>query len=369
MMKFKSAKNIFHVLQTLFSRSMSLSYVRNLSWAILIGWLSVTRADAFEYEADGMLEEPVSFKVYVRDCQWLIHITQQNAHTKYLEIGFDGKTMYYSSMLDEKVIANINPKPPLWTGGLSSDAVPFNGSEPNIPIIWLALASSCYLNDAKDHLIPPYSTQLVRARLPAFVFRMSDLPKLPQAITFLDDGFSRKFGAPRQRPPPFDKGFTNAIYTVNSFTNVGSYSLPREFNLKVFLPVSSNIKIFAEYNGIVDNVRPECALTNFIPEIGGMGFVNDQRFLSVDDTHRMPFLYRTNRWLGINEVKILPGFSNYTNYEHLKENDSPTVLIHGNEVPTTATPTTRRIVRCFLYTFIFGSCFVFILYCFRYKNK
>jgi hypothetical protein len=360
--------------------------MRIVSWAILVFIFSAVCADAYEYEADGMLEgethfalgnvmkeEPVSFKVYVRDCQWLIHITQQNAHTKYLEIGFDGRTMYYSAMLDEKVVANITPKPDLWTGGLSLDVVPFHGSQPNIPVIWLALASSCYLDDAKDHLIPPYSTDLVRARLPAFVFRMSDLPKLPQAIIFLDDGFDRKFGVPRQRPPPYDKGFTNAIYTVNSFTNVGSYSLPREFNLKVFLPVSSNIKLFAEYNGIVDNVRPECSLTNFIPEIGGIGFVNDQRFLSVDDTHRMPFLYRTNRWLSMNEVEALPGISTYTNYEHLKEYDSPTVLIHGKpppaSLPVSRTSATKGKFNFSMYAIILSSGLAAVFLFLRYGKK
>jgi hypothetical protein len=364
-----------------FAYLVNLSYIRNLSWAILIGWLSIIRVCAYEYEADGMLEgethsargdvvkeEPVSFKIYVRDCQWLIHITQQNDSSKYREIGFDGHTMYYSAMLDEKVVANMNPKPALWTGGLSLEAVPFNGVQPNIPVIWLALASSCYLDDAKDHLIPPYSTDAVRGSLPALVSRMNDLLKLPQAITFFDDGFSRKYGVPRQRPPPFDKGFTNAIYTVNTFTNIGGYNLPREFTLEVFLPASSNVVLFTKYNGIVDNVKSECSLTHFTPEPGGVGFVNDFRFISVGATRKTGFYYDTNRWLSMNEVEALPGFSNYTYYEQLKKNE-PTVIIHGNEVPTTVTPTMRRNVKCFLYAFIFCSSFACILFCFRYRKN
>ena len=360
--------------------------MRIVSWAILVFIFSAACADAYEYEADGMLEgethfalgnvvkeEPVSFKVYVRDCQWLIHITQQNAHTKYLEIGFDGNTMYYSSMLDEKVIANINPKPPLWAGGLSSDAVPFNGSEPNIPVIWLALASSCYLNDAKDHLIPPYSTDAVRGSLPALVFRVSDLPKLPQTITFLDDGFDRRFGAPRQRPPPFDKGFTNAIYTVNAFTNIGGYSLPRQFTLEVFLPASTGIALFAKYNGIVNNARPECSLTNFIPETGGVGFVNDFRFISVDATRKTGFDYHTDRWLSMNEVEALPRFSNYTIMEHREKNEPAVAIIHGKpasvSLPVSRTPATKWKYNFSMYAIILGSGLAAVFLFLRYGKK
>ena len=172
---------------------------------------------AYKYEADGTFDreshfllgdvkkwDQVSFKIYVRDNQWFIHATQSNSQINYWEVGFDGKTMYHSGVLDEKAVANVNPKPDLWGGSISFDSVPFFGPEPHIPIIWLALASSHYLDEAKDHLLPPpYSIELVRARLPASVTRMDDLPRLPQTITFFDDGFDRSEGVPKKRHPPY----------------------------------------------------------------------------------------------------------------------------------------------------------------------
>lgn len=382
MMKCNSTNNIFYVLQMPFSDLMNVFYLRNVSLAIVIGWLSVIRADAYEYEADGILdgenfvvsgrvvkEEAVSFKVYVRDCQWLIHITQQNAHTKYMEVGFDGNTMYYSSMLDEKLIADVKPKPPLWAGGLSFDVVPFNGSVPNMPVVWLALASSCYLNDAKSNLIPAYSTDEIRASMPAIVVRMNDALKLPQSIIYLDDGFDWHLGTPHKRQPPYDTGFTNAIYSVNVVTNIGGYVLPRQFTLDVFLAASTGIAPYTKYNGIVNNARAECSLTNFIPETGGVGFMNDFRFVSTDATRKTGFYYHTNRWMNTNEVEALTSFSNYTIMERREKNEPAVGIVHGNEVNATASPAALRVVRCFLYAFIFGSGVVFILLCFRYNNK
>ena len=123
---------------------------------------------AYEYEADGTFDgeshfllgdvkkwDQVSFKLYVRDNQWFIHATQLNSPIKYWEVGFDGKSMYHSGVFDEKVVVDVNSKPDLWAGGNSLfDPVPFSVPEPHIPIIWLALASSHYLDEAKDHLLP-----------------------------------------------------------------------------------------------------------------------------------------------------------------------------------------------------------------------
>jgi RNA polymerase sigma factor (sigma-70 family) len=313
---------------------------------------------AYEYEADGTFDgeqhflfgdikkwDPVSFRIYVRDNQWLIHATQPNSHMKYWEVGFDGKTMYYSGMLDEKAVADVNPKPNLWGGDISFESVPFNGTEPHIPIIWLALASSHYLDEAKDHLLPPYSTELVRVRFPASVIRLDNPPRLPQSITFFDDGFDRREGVPKQRPPPFDKGFNNAIYTVNTFTNIGGYSLPLTFNLKVFVPdysAGSGITLTEEFDGTISDVSAECSLTNFIPEVAGVGLIGDTRFVSADAIRKTRFNYRTNRWLSTNEAEALPGFSNYVFMERMMKNNSPILVTHGKLPQENLSPLQRQ---------------------------
>jgi RNA polymerase sigma factor (sigma-70 family) len=109
------------------------------------------------------------------------------------------------------------------------------------------------------------------------------------------------------------------IYTVNSSTNIGGYSLPLTFNLKVFVPAYSGVGtvLYEEYNGTISNVSAECSLTNFIPEVTGMGLIGDTRFVSVDGIRKEQFNYETNRWLSTNEAEAMPGFSNYVVMERL----------------------------------------------------
>jgi RNA polymerase sigma factor (sigma-70 family) len=311
----------------------------------------------YEYEADVTLEgesyprlggvakwDPMNFKIYVRDGKWLMHFSHPWSGSKYLEIGFDGKTMYRSGMLDENAIpkTDLSALPGLWGGSISFDSVPSGGPErlSYIPLTWLALASSHDLDEAKDHLFPPYSTDIVRARLPVSVIRMNGLPRLPQTIIFFDDGFDRSEGVPKKRNPPYDEGFTNAIYTVNTFTNIGGYSLPLTFNLKVFYPAysGSGIKLGGEYNGTISNISAECSLTNFIPEVMGGGRITDTRFVSADAIRQEQFQYETNHWLSTNEVEMLLGFSNYMVVDRLIKNTPPVYVTYGKLPPTNSTP-------------------------------
>ncbi len=300
-----------------------------------------------EYEADVTVGEeyhslfgqvrklaPVSCKVYVRDDHWLIHVPHPNNATEYTDIGFDGKTMYRVGKPDDNFVAaaiNANPKRLFQAGNISFDSIPFFFADPSIPITWLALASSSYLDEAKDRLLPPYSTELVRARLPASVVRMNYPPGLPQTITFFDDGFDRSEGVPKKRRPPYDKGFLNAIYTVNTFTNIGGCKLPLTFNLKVFNPAfsGSGTTLVYECNGTVNDISSECSLTNLIPPVLSEGLVTDTRFISADAIRETPFYYQTNRWLSTNEAEALPGFPNYVVDERLTKDTSPILVTHG----------------------------------------
>jgi hypothetical protein len=353
---------------------------------IAYGLLMANEVKAYEYEADGTLDgtnylahgsttklAQVTFKLYVRDCQWFVHITQQNAKTKYVEAGFDGQALYKSAFLDEKSVANLTPKPVLWTGSITPDTVPFFAPEPHIPIIWFALASGCYLNGAKDRLIPPYSTDIKRDAIVANVTRLSAMPSLPQTVIFLDDGINRKFGEPSQHPPPYENGFTNAIYIVNAFTNIGGYVLPSEFTLKVYRPASSTetnkIEILAEYDGYVNNFNPKCVLKTFIPDVESAGFILDKRFASADAAVERPFLYKTNRWLSKIEAESLPTFSNYATVEHLLSDKIPAYISHGNQVPVTGTAATVTAFRYTMLAIFICSSSVFIYFCFRHWNK
>lgn len=333
--------------------------------ALLIGF-SVARVEAYEYEVEGTLQvnrpfvkgvsskAPHSFKVYVRDCQWLIHLSTEGEMSKYLEAAFDGQTMYKSGLLDEEIIRKLRPigtdtnsisaqAPPkldMWGGSVSSEMVPAFGHNPEIPVIWLALASSCYLRTADDRLIPPYSADIVRIPLHANLIRSSGYMGLPERIVFMDGGFDSRFGQLKRRSPPYDEGFTNAIYSVEGVVAIGSKSLPGTFHLSTFRPAPSKgnkaIELDSRYDGTVVRATPACSLTSFAPRILSEGRVADARFASASNAVNRSFTYRTSRWLNKAEVEMLPGFDRYQQLVTAARGQLPVAVVKSGAASATS---------------------------------
>jgi len=283
---------------------------------------SVLGPSTYEYEAEGTLdvvrylawgntqrEDSVSFKVYVRDCQWLIHIVP-GKFLKYRETSSDSQYMYTLG-----VLATPGVPQGAWGGLVCPDSVPFCGPIPHAPVIWLALADSCYLDKAGNTLEPPYAQRATRVRLPVQVARNSDVARLPKEIVFFDDGFDRDSGLLKKRSPPYDKGFTNAVYSVGGFTNLGLFSLPISFTLRVFRQADDQRGAVPDfdYSGTVTNVRPTCSLQSFVPAIPEhrQGTIEDRRLAAGGAIIGQGFQYNATNWPTIAEAEKLPGFAKY----------------------------------------------------------
>ena len=328
---------------------------------------SAGATESFEYEAEGELKgtrylafgntqelPSVAFKLYVRDNRWMIRVPHPHPRAKSITMSCDGQALYELAMLEAKATDTVEISPPVqisssgivWKGAVSADMVPFYGLEPSLPVIWLALASSDYLDKTGAKMIPAYSTDLIRDPLPVSVNRMSDAVRLPNRIVFKDDGFDRRFGQPQKRRPPYDRGFTNAIYSVSAVTNIGSVSLPCAFTLRVFGPEYSRsdgtVRLEREYVGTVTNISPSCSLQVFLPEMEGNGSISDLRFVSPDALSKRPFQYRTSRWLTAQEVEEMPGFTQYLSSERELKGLSPVSVITNQSLPNRELPTPSK---------------------------
>ena len=122
-----------------------------------------------EYEADGKLtvqlldgnekitsEEREDFTVSVRDGKWFIITKPQSGKntadiTKY-EAGGDGETFYQVAYYDKKNLASTSLNSAI--GLIENDAVPENIAGNYVSELWLALASSSYLNHARNGMYP-----------------------------------------------------------------------------------------------------------------------------------------------------------------------------------------------------------------------
>jgi hypothetical protein len=115
----------------------------------------------------------------------------------------------------------------------------FTGGE-QISILWLAYASGCYLGSRTNRLVEPvywFGGRYFfnrRLELPADWVIAQFPPRLPARVVYFDDGFVRGAdgtGAPRivPYPKPYANGYTNAVYEVVSFLEVGPYKIPTAF--------------------------------------------------------------------------------------------------------------------------------------------
>lgn len=295
-----------------------------------------------QYLAGGKVQEVgrIPFQLYVRDCSWLVRVTSSKPleSGRSWETSCDGKYMYYFGQnrdAQDKVD---------WGGAVEPQGVPFAGPIPSMPVIWLALADACFFDQNSSSMSPPYSTAVLRTPFAINVVRMQLPPRLAKAITFMDDGYNRRNGQTNIKwPPPFDQGFTNAIYSASGFKNVGGLELPLEFNLTVLRPVlkSSSVdklELDCQYQGHISYVNVGCSISNFAPDIpsGSVGEISDKRFALPTALVPIPFSYQASKWLSEQEVRKLPRFANYEMSQPMFSNFVPVLTLSGGKTLASA---------------------------------
>jgi len=302
--------------------SYAARYVFLLMWAV-----SRINTEAEEFQVSGTLsgdrvfENKVTgsipnthFTVTVSDCNWLIHI-EPGLAGGYVEAGYDGDVI--------RIVSGGTGYAP--TASLINSKVPLSGADTRLAILWMAFAQSCYLHESmgSGQLIPAYNRTFFRKPIPAFVEGFSSEQPFPSLITYLSDGTHLNHNGETVRyKPPFQNGFTNAIYTVVSFTNIESLKLPLEFKFNEFQPSaiqpasSNDISVCFRCSGKVLSVNPHSTLASFSPQLptNEPAAVRDLRFLTPDRGYEA-LSYTTNIWLSTNDVKQMARFETYTQQE------------------------------------------------------
>jgi hypothetical protein len=201
-----------------------------------------------------------AFGVDVDSCRWRIRsrpvdqMASAGDAALYAEItnSFDGiykLTVYDGETLRRSSTAASSydgKKVELVTNAMSvvGGDVPFL-DETFATVPWLAFASSCFFETNHDQRVKKFLTmnrQLFDNK-DVTVTAETDLtttaPRLPQHISFMNEGFAyvaQQDGTVRRQPlpAPFDKGFEEASYTVEQFTTVSNYTLPKAFTINYF---------------------------------------------------------------------------------------------------------------------------------------
>ena len=269
--------------------------------AVLL-WCALTEVNAAEFEVEGeavydihrgdaiQMSVTNQFLVAFRNGEYRI-TTWPPGSSNYIQCAWDGKALR-TVVADYRGGANSGS---VWlnAGTVESLMVP-TADVPFLPALWLAYCSSGYFESRKDHEVEPVWPQdnpLLRKqgfRVRAEWALADGDPHLPEAVAFLNDGIYRGYDEKNLKPieiplpPPYQEGFTNAVYRANSMTNVDSLRVPADFFLRMYLtPVGAGMRAGTPRTTLLGHareVRPRTIVGVFLPVFNGNASVHDYRF-------------------------------------------------------------------------------------------
>jgi hypothetical protein len=333
------------------------------------------------FQANGMLnikyldertnvtqQQAETFAVSVQDCKWFITTAPLPYTVKNdivcWEIGSEGSNeIYQVTKFNKQTLRSdsINNS----VGVLDNDMVPDNIAGNNVSELWLALASSCYLDSVTNNVLEPAykvmnpalrgKTYVVKAEWKRFDFP----PRLPQRVTYTEDHIEGSYNGKiisRPAPHPFENGYTRAEYEALSFTNIGALILPMEFSFKDYAIVrtsksNSHLVMYRIVDGYVTNVQQVCERSDFIPQLTDATYVDDRRFAKLSKPIiSMPYMVTNRTWPQMNSLEL------QTLY---KEDLSNQEAFDRNNINATANPSVRetKIRRLCVILFIILSLF------------
>jgi len=178
-------------------------------------------------------------------------------------------------------------------------------------LIWLAYCSYWYLDHISDQRLPqvwPYEHPLQSETnniVKALVVRENIQPRLPRHIAFINEGTdydpSSMILITRRLQPPFDLGYTNAIFTTSTFTNRNGLAFPGHFSLIVYSPKAeaknaTDLRKSFSYEGVTTVVRDSCSSKTFRPDLLVSTIIQDNRFKDQSDSP-IVYLSKAGPWM------------------------------------------------------------------------
>jgi hypothetical protein len=167
---------------------------------------------------------------------------------------------------------------------------PNNGS--HAQYLWFAYASHKYFAGLTDPLMPPiWSPEDPELRrqpfdIATFPVLSQREPQLPMFVSFVNDGYYRSYNPASKSldviplQPPYDQGYTNAVYQALSVTNLNNLELPGNFVFAVYsTPLGSSRVPFERVilRGTTTSVHDSAPSASTLPELSGVASVADYR--------------------------------------------------------------------------------------------
>lgn len=180
-----------------------------------------------------------------------------------------------------------------------------------INYLWLAYGSGSYFEErTTNRLHPIWSLDDPYLARQGFTVDASweryPEGRLPLKVLYYNDGYARTRSGVRKWPPPFDQGFTNAIYEVTASTNVLGRWMPLSFRFMRYgveptVYSSNRLAIITAVEVRVTEIGWQGTGGVLRPAFRGIADVTDRRFEKSNPSLPMLMYKATNgAWLGVN---------------------------------------------------------------------
>ena len=112
---------------------------------------------------------------------------------------------------------------------------------------------------------------------------------------------------------PYDRGFTNAVLTVESFYEDGSHRMPQNAAFSIYMPKpdgtnADDLTLSSTFTIHASDTSFRTAVTDFRPEVRGSAFIADRRFERDKNPIYAVSYLADKRWLSDDEVRQRPEF-------------------------------------------------------------
>ena len=286
----------------------------------------------YKYQRPGEIFEEMAFSFLVirSGSSWSIETRPQKPqHVSVSLAAWDGQRLYYFSSIEEWVRSQAQTgravSPNTVEGAVLPTEIPNVLAAHQLSPIWLMYCSANYLNGRTNGgLIEPSATrstvsganlQIGLEFYQQAFWNLNSENGLPSSVAYYDDGQMRDETGKLKHtwPPPFDKGFTNALFTVSERIGTDAGSLPMEATLDVFVPnlITKKLDLMHRYIMRAKNARlTSDAVLAFPPKLPGHTIMADRRFTRQTVNRVVSLEYITDRFLSETEVKNTAAYSN-----------------------------------------------------------
>ena len=268
------------------------------------------------------------FQVAVSNSNWNIKMERAgNVYTIKTEAGSTGTNaeIYAVSYIRKNSSNNWD----VLAASARPGPIPYILADPMIQVLWFAFVSQhLYPQDGRQsspQIFVRFSLELNNAQFSVLVDVKHD-PRLPYFLSrgvMFEDGIRRYWEEEEDawvQPPeeeplpyPYEHGYTNCIFAVDEFGEIGPMAWPKKFSfvqngMKNRATNAADLDLFCVMTGSVTNFESEPQVSSFIPEVPKGMIVNDERFIW-DAAPVFSFTYpSTGQWLTKDEVTNTPAY-------------------------------------------------------------